>query len=539
MNTRDGEYDHIVVGAGAGGCIVAARLAERGLRVLLLEAGPPDRSPLLSIPGASAFGASVRGFNWAYESEPQPELENRRLYLSQGRVVGGGSSINGMVYTRGFPHEYDAWRDEGCEGWGYADVLPFFKRAEANERGEGPHHGGSGLLEVTKGRSSLEICDRILQAALQAGYAKVEDFAEPEGGDGFGYYDFTISPKGKRVSTAAAYLRRRDGAPGPTVVAGALVLKVEIENGRATGVRYAVNGAVHTARAGGEVVLSAGAINSAKLLLLSGVGPADHLRERGVEVALDQVQVGRNYQNHIACKMAFATHRPVTGYRYFNPAVGALEGLRYLAARRGFLSEGSSPVGGFFRSDEALPHPDLQLFAPPVVVGLAGSGLRALMPREHGFTFFVNQGSPASRGEISLRSADPREAPVIEPRYLTEASDLEALVDGVERMRHVASQPALAEVISKELRPGPDAADREGVRTYIRRFASNHSHVAGTCRMGRSFEDSVVDPQLRVHGLVGLRVADAAVIPRLVNGNTNAPVMMIAEKAAAMILGET
>ncbi|HEY3696811.1 GMC family oxidoreductase [Phenylobacterium sp.] len=529
------EFDHIVVGAGAAGCVLAARLAEQGRKVLLLEAGPRDRSPLLSIPGASAFGAAARRFNWSYESEPQPELGGRRLYLSQGRVLGGGSSINGMVYTRGFPHDYDAWRDAGCAGWGFADLLPYFRCSEANERGEDAWHGGSGPLAVTKGRSSLGICERILQAADQAGYPRVEDFARP-GDGGFGWYDFTIS-NGRRVSSAAAFLRRSDGVAGPTVIAGAQAARVLTENGRASGVAFALDGVMQTAHATGEVILCAGAINSAKLLMLSGIGPGDHLRALGVPVVLDQPQVGRNYQNHLAYKLAWATCAPITGYRYLNPFTGGLEAMRYLADHTGFLSEGSSPVGGFFRSDQALAHPDLQLFSPPVMVGLLGRGLRALLPSQHGFSFFVNQGRPASRGFVTLRSADPREAPVIEPRYLSEPSDLEALVSGTERLRDIAARPALAEVISREIRPGPEARTRAEIAASIRRLASNHFHVAGTCRMGPDGASSVVDPQLRVHGLPGLRVADASIMPELVNGNLGAPVMMIAEKAAAMIGG--
>jgi choline dehydrogenase len=529
------EFDHLVVGGGSAGCVVAARLAEQGGRVLMLEAGPSDRSPLFSTPGASAFAAASRRVNWNYETEPQPALEGRRFYLSQGRVLGGGSSINGMVYTRGAPHDYDAWREAGCAGWGYEDVLPFFRRSEANERGQDAWHGGAGPLGVSKGRSSLPICGLILEAAAQAGYARVEDFAR-QGADGFGYYDFTIAG-GRRASTSAAFLRGRPGAPAPTVFAGAEVRQILIENGRAVGAAFRRGGEDLVVRVAGEVILCAGAINTPKLLMLSGIGPGDHLRRLGVDVRLDQPQVGRNFQNHIAYKLAYATGAPVTGYRYFHPLTGGLAAGRYLMGGAGFLAEGSSPVGGFFRSDESLAHADLQLFAPPVVVGMMGKGLRALLPREHGFSWFVNQGRPASRGFVQLRSADPRDPPVVEPRYLSEPDDLERLVRGIERLRHIAAQPALAKVVSREIRPGPEAVTPDELRASIRRFASNHFHVAGTCRMGPSPETSVVDPELRVHGVLGLRVADASIMPELVNGNTNAPVIMIAERAAAFIAG--
>jgi len=525
-------YHHIVVGAGAAGCVVAARLAEQGRRVLLLEAGPSDRSPLFSAPGASAFAAAARRFNWGYETEPQAELGGRRLYMSQGRVVGGGGSINGMVYTRGFPHDYDAWRDAGCDGWGYSDLLRYFRSSENNERGASEWHGDRGPLKVSKGRSSLPICQRILEAARQAGFVEVDDFARPDVVDGFGYYDFTIG-EGRRMSSAAAFLR--GSGARPLLLKQAEVTRIVLQDHRAVGVAFRHQGQEQIAHAEGEVILCAGAINTPRLLMLSGVGSADDLRGLGLPVRLDQPHVGRNLQNHLAYKLAFTTHAPITGYRYLHPVRGALEAARYLVGRRGFLAEGSSPVGGFFRSDDSLAHADMQLFAPPVLVGMLGSGLRALLPTEHGFSWFVNQGQPASRGFVTLRSADPSEAPVIEPRYLSEPSDLEALARGVERMREVAAQPALAKVISRELRPGPENASPAEVKAHIRRFASNHFHPVGTCRLGPAAAESVVDLQLRVHGLAGLRIADASVMPGLVNGNINAPAMMIAEKAAAMI----
>jgi choline dehydrogenase len=532
----DQRYDYIVVGGGAAGCVLAARLAERGARVLLLEAGPRDRSPLLSVPGASAVNAANPRLNWSYHSEPQPELCDRSLYLSQGRVLGGGSSINGMVYTRGFPHDYDAWRDEGCEGWGYEDVLPYFRRSEANARGESALHGGAGPLGVTRGQSSLAICERLLEATTQAGYLRVEDFAGSDA-DGFGYYDFTIF-RGRRASASAAFLRRRHDGPAVAVLSNAQVVKVVLENGRATGVTFVRRGQTETAHAEREIILCAGAINSPKLLMLSGLGPGDALRALGLPIAADLPQVGQNYQNHLSYKLAYACKTPITAYRYLDPWTGAREVLRYLAGRSGFLSEGSSPMGGFFRSDDSLAQPDLQLFAPLAVVGLIGEGLRALLPSEHGFTMFVNQGRPLSRGSVTLRSADFTVPPAVDPRYLSEPADLEALAQGARRMRDVARQPALAEVISREIRPGPDVVTLDDQKADIRRNAGNHFHVAGTCRMGADPARSVVDLQLRVHGVSGLRVADCSVMPSLVNGNTNAPAMMIAEKAAAMIYGE-
>jgi len=527
------EYDYIVVGAGSGGCTVAGRLAEAGHSVLLLEAGPTDRSPIISVPGLGAFGSASSRFNWQYETEPQKRMAGRRLYLASGLGLGGGSSINGMVYSRGFRQDWDAWAEAGCDGWGYDDVLPWFRRSETNWRGEGPVHGGDGPLQVAAGSSKLPICETILEAADQAGYPRCDDFSALEG-EGFGYYDVTIG-NGRRSNTARAYLHSNP-LPSLTAETGAFASAVIIENHRANGVRYRHKGQEKAARARAEVILASGAVNTAQLMMLTGIGPAAELAGHGIPVLLDQPQVGQNLQNHLCFMLAYSTREPVTAYSYLSPVKAAVGGMHYLFRRSGFLAEASAPAGGFFKSDPSLDYSDLQLFAPLGVVGMKGKGLRALLPSFHGFTFFVSHGMPQSRGTVRLRSGDPFTPPLIDPNYLEVEDDLERMAIGIERVCELAAQPALAKVIDRRLAPQSALGSREDIRNAVREAGTNQFHVAGTCRMGRSPETSVVDCRLRVHGIEGLRIADASVMPLLMNGNTNAPIIMIAERAAAFIL---
>ncbi|HEY3654403.1 MAG TPA: GMC family oxidoreductase N-terminal domain-containing protein [Steroidobacteraceae bacterium] len=522
-------YDFIVVGAGTAGCVLASRLSEdSAVRVLLVEAGVRDTSPLLAIPGASVRVSSNPRLNWGYLTEPQPGMAGRRLALIQAKVVGGGSSINGMVYTRGAATDYDEWAAAGCDGWRFADVLPIFRRSQASDRGEGPLHGGSGPMKTERGHSPLPIASLILEALVQIGFPLIEDLNAPEP-DGFGFYDWNIAD-GRRASMSAAFPGIRSGRANLTVVSGAVVSRLVMRGDRADGIELIRDGRKTVIRAERETALCAGAIGSAKLLLLSGVGPADELRALGIPSVIDQPHVGRNLTNHVSYKLAFECSQPITARKYLHPWHGAVEAMRYVMGRKGYLACGAAPVGGFFRSTAYSVRPDTQLFAIPALPGTSRGFLGAL-PDRHGFALLINQGRPYSRGSVVLRSAEADAAPVIDPCYLSDPRDLEALVGGAERLRAVAAAPAIA-ALCNEVSPGIAVRGRAALAQSIRETGGNYYHVSGTCRMGCSIADSVTDSRLRVHGLKGLRVADASVMPTLVNGNTNAPVIMIAERAA-------
>ena len=530
MSEFASSYDYIIVGGGTAGCVVASRLSDNpSTRVLLLEAGERDSSPWFSVPAASFKVSADPLFGWGYLTESQDGLNGRQIPLIQARVLGGGSSINGMVYTRGAASTFNAWRSMGCDGWGYEEVVPYFRRSQASDRGAGPLHGATGFMKTVRGHSDLPITAHMLAGFAESGFPIVDDLNVPSP-EGIGYYDWCVAD-GRRASMPAVLPGLRKDRSNLTVGTRATATRVVIEKQRASAVEVVWRGSRSSIRAEREIVLCAGAIGSAKLLLLSGIGPAESLQRLGVPVVVDHPEVGKNLQNHVAYRLEFLCSHPVTARRYVHPWRGSIEGLRYLWGRKGFLSSGAAPIGGFFRSSESSPEPDVQLFAIPALLG-QGRGFLGMLPSVHGYTLCLNQGSPFSRGSVTLRSADPTEAPAVDPQYLSDSRDLEIMVLAAERLRAVASAPSLARYTEREILPGPAVQSRADWAAHIRSFAFNHFHVCGTCRMGRSSADSVTDHQLRVHGLRGLRVADAAVMPLLMNGNTGAAVIMIAERAA-------
>jgi choline dehydrogenase len=518
-------FDYVVVGAGSAGCVVASRLTEDpSTRVLLLEAGGSDRRPLVRIP-AGFYKLFRSGADWQYTTEPQAALNGRRLYWPRGKLLGGSSSINAMIYTRGHPADYDGWRAAGNEGWGFADVLPCFKKAENQERGPSDWHGTGGPLEVADLRSPNPLSHVYLEACAELGLPRSADFNGPCQ-DGVGFYQVT-QKAGRRCSVASAYLAPARKRPNLTVLTGAHTTRILFERGRAVGVEYLRRGRVEQARAGREVVLCGGAVNSPQLLLLSGVGPRAHLEKLGIPVVMDLPGVGQNLQDHPIIGACHVCTRPVSLDRA--DTLGNI--LRYLLTRRGPLTSNIAESGGFVRTDPGLAAPDLQLYFAPAFYIEHGF----VRPAGHGFSLGACLLRPHSRGEITLRSRDPLQAPLIQPAYLREQGDLDVLLAGLRLIRRIARASAFDAYRGPELLPGEDVIE-EALAEYVRQRVETLYHPAGTCKMG---EDplAVVDARLRVHGAAGLRVVDASVMPALPGGNTNAPVVMIAEMAVELMRG--
>ncbi len=522
------DYDYIIIGGGSAGCVLAARLSEDpACRVLLLEAGGRDLHPFYHLP--AGFAKMTKGIgSWGWRTVPQRHIGNRVINYTQARVIGGGSSINAQIYTRGHPLDYDEWRQMGCAGWGYADVLPYFRRSEDNDTHANHYHGQGGPLGVSQPSAPLPICEGYFAAAGQLGIPTNADMAG-ESQEGVGYYQLT-QRHARRSSTATAFLRPARRRGNLTVRTGAQVGRILVENHRATGVELLARGGRETIRASAEVILSAGAIGSPRLLMLSGIGPADHLREVGIAPVFDQPEVGANLQDHVDLFVIAACTGPHTYDRYARPLWGALAGLQYLLTRRGPVASSLFETGGFWYADPAARSPDIQLH-----LGL-GSGIEAgAGPMPHGgVTLNSAYLRPRSRGTVRLASCDPTAAPLIDPNYWQDPHDREMSIRGLRLAREIMAQNALKPFVAGERLPGPGVSSDQDCFDYACQHAKTDHHPVGTCRMGAD-AGAVLDPALRFRGIAGLRVVDASVMPALVSANTNATTIMIAEKAADMI----
>ena len=527
-------YDYIIVGAGSAGCVLAARLSENpAARVLLLEAGPPDDADEIHIPAALNL-LFQSTFDWDFWTVPQERAAGRAIYWPRGRMLGGSSSMNAMIYMRGARHDYDTWRDEyGCTGWGYTDLMPYFRRAEDNSRGASAYHGAGGPLSVTDLKYRSPLTKAFTASARECGVAANDDFNGSRQ-DGSGFYQVT-QRDGHRWSSADAYLRPAMSRPNLEVLTDARATQLVIEAGRAAGVRYLRRGAEELARAETEVILAAGAIGSPQLLMLSGVGPADHLRDLGIVVRVDSPGVGANMSDHPVVTAMWETPRTPGLWEESTPANLARWRLRH----SGPLTSNVAEAGGFSRTRPSLPAPDVQWHALPTPYRRAGLG----DPSERVFSLLIGLVEVGSRGQLWLRTADPRHKPAIDPGYLSDPSDIEPLVVGVRMAREFAAVGPLGKACREELAPGPEVRTDAQVREFIRRDLSTLYHPVGTCAMGgdsrlaASKLASVVDPELRVRGVERLRVVDASVMPVVPRGNTNAPTIAIAERAADLIIG--
>ncbi|MDF2094846.1 choline dehydrogenase [Aquibaculum arenosum] len=531
MSAKD--YDYIIVGAGSAGCVLANRLSEDpDVSVLVLEAGPKDRSIFIHMPAALAYPLANDKFNWYYNSEPEPFMDGRSLYCPRGRVLGGSSSINGMAYVRGHARDYDRWGQHGLPGWSYADCLPYFKRAQSHELGPDDYRGGEGPLQVSAGKMDNPLFKAWVEAGRQAGYAVTEDM-NGHRQEGVGRMDMTTH-KGRRWSAAMAYLYPAMERPNVTVESGVLTLNVMFEGQRAVGVEIARGKERETLRAKREVIVSSGAINSPQLLQLSGIGPADRLRELGIEVVQDLPGVGENLQDHLEVYVQHACTQPISLYsatQWWNkPWVG----LQWMLFKSGPGASSQFEAGGFIRSRAGIEHPNLQYHFLPIAMNYDGSN----PVKGHGFQAHVGPMRPTARGHVRIRSTDPRQAPEILFNYMGTENDRQEMRDAIHLTREIFAQKAFDPYRGPELAPGPEVKTDADIDAFVRQHGESAYHPSCTCRMGpESDAMAVVDGDGRVHGMEGLRVVDASIMPDIVSGNLNAPTIMLAEKLADRIRG--
>ncbi|GAA6195556.1 choline dehydrogenase [Pseudophaeobacter sp.] len=527
--------DYVIVGAGSAGCAMAYRLSEAGKSVLVIEHGGTDVGPLIQMPGALSYPMNMSLYDWGYKSQPEPHLDNRELVTPRGKVVGGSSSINGMVYVRGHAGDYNHWAESGAQGWSYADVLPYFKRMETwDSRGQGGDadwRGTDGPLHVTRGPRDNPLHDAFVSAGAQAGYPVTEDY-NGEQQEGFGPMEMTVY-KGQRWSAANAYLRPALKRDNCEMIRG-FARKVVITEGRATGVEIERGGKVEVIEAEIEVILAASSINSPKLLMLSGIGPAEQLAEHGIEVVADRPGVGKNLQDHLEFYFQYACKQPITLFKYWNLLGKAWVGAQWFFSKTGLGASNQFESAAFIRSDKGVDYPDIQYHFLPIAVRYDGQAAA----EGHGFQAHVGPMRSESRGEITLASADPKEAPKIFFNYMSTEQDWIDFRKCVRLTREVFAQEAMTPFVKHEIQPGDALQSDAEIDGFIREHAESAYHPCGTCKMG-ALEDpmAVVDPECRVIGVEGLRVADSSIFPRITNGNLNGPSIMTGEKAADHILG--
>ncbi|MCZ6512109.1 MAG: choline dehydrogenase [Alphaproteobacteria bacterium] len=524
-------FDYIIVGAGSAGCVLANRLTETGRhRVLLLEAGGEDRNLWIHIPLGYYKHFTNAKINWLYETTPGPEWIKRPVPQPRGKVLGGTSAINGLVYIRGQAEDYDHWRQLGNTGWSFADVLPYFRKAEDQQRGADDYHGVGGPLAVSDPAERHPLAEAYIEAAVEAGYRRNPDFNGAQQ-EGFGPSQWTTR-RGRRSSTAVGYLRPARKRSNLAVATNAHATRLLFAGTRVIGVEYRQRGQLRTAHAEGEVIVAGGAYNSPQLLQLSGLGPADLLRQFGIEVVADKPGVGDNLQDHFNGPLVYKVSKPITANDVANSLSRRIyTGLRYAVTRSGFLAMGASYAGGFIRVDPTAATPDIQA----QIIMFSGESPAAGPHPFSGCTIVCALLRPESRGYLRITSADPFAAPDIQPNYLAAAKDREVLVAGLKAVRRIMAQPAIQPFITEEYEPGPGCVSDAEILDYICQRGRTSFHPTSTCRMG-SDTDAVVDHRLRVRGIAGLRVIDASIMPSLISGNTNAPTIMIAEKGADMVL---
>ncbi len=531
------EADYVIVGAGSAGCALAYRLSEAGASVLVVEYGGSDAGPLIQMPGALSFPMNMKRYDWGYWSEPEPHLGGRRLACPRGKVIGGSSSINGMVYVRGHAKDFDTWEAMGASGWSYADVLPYYKRMEtwdpAGHGGDASWRGSDGPLHVTRGKRDNPLVQAFVQAGRQAGYQLTDDYNGQQQ-EGFGPMEHTIH-KGARWSAAKAYLRPALQRENCNLIRG-LARKIVFSGRRAVGVELLAGGGLKTVRAKKEVILASSSINSPKLLMLSGIGPAAHLTAHGIPIVADRPGVGQNLQDHLEVYIQMAASQPVSLFKYWNLLGKARVGLQWALTRSGPGASNQFESAGFIRSAAGVEYPDLQFHFLPIAVRYDGQAAS----EGHGFQAHIGPMRSPSRGAVTLRSAKPEDSPKITFNYMSTEKDWIDFRRGIRLTREIFAQEAFRPFVKHEIQPGVALQTDAQIDGFIRAHAESAYHPCGTCKMGAVDDPlAVVDPQTNVIGVKGLRVVDSSIFPQITNGNLNGPSIMVGEKASDLILGKT